>query len=129
MTAQRLLVCDDEPAVGRLVQHVAEDLGYVVQVTTDGESFIRAYDGFKPTTVVLDMVMPGMDGNELILWLAARNSEARLVIITGYTPDYAAHAKILAEFKGIGPVTMLHKPFDVQALRAILAVPYAGQRN
>lgn len=116
----RLLVCDDEPAFGRFVRNVAEELGYAVCVTTDGRDFIDAYDSFRPTTVVLDMIMPGMDGNELVLWLAQQKSTARLIIITGYTPDYATHAKILAEYKGLRPVTTLHKPVELDQLRAAL---------
>ena len=58
-------------------------------MTTDGQQFIEAYDGFKPTTIILDMIMPGMDGNEIVLWLAQQKCTARLIIITGYTADYA----------------------------------------
>jgi CheY-like chemotaxis protein len=61
MAERRLLVCDDEPAFGRFVQNVAEDLGYEVRVTTNGHAFMEAYENFKPTTIVLDMIMPGMD--------------------------------------------------------------------
>jgi FixJ family two-component response regulator len=89
-------------------------------VTTEGRAFIEAYDSFETTTIVLDMIMPGMDGNELVLWLAKRKCAARVIIITGYTPDYATHAKVLAEFKGLGPVTTLHKPVEVSQLRAAL---------
>ena len=121
MQDKRLLICDDEPAFGRFVQNVAEDLGYEVRVTTDGRAFIEAYGGFEPTTIVLDMIMPGMDGNEVVLWLAKQRCTARLIIITGYTRDYAAHAKVLAEYKGLTPVTTLHKPIEVSELRAVLA--------
>ncbi len=72
--------------VGRFVQNVAEDLGYEVCVTTDGRAFIEAYKSFKPTTIILDMIMPGMDGNEIVLWLAQRKCTARLIIVTGYMP-------------------------------------------
>ena len=121
MTDRRLLICDDEPAFGRLVQNVAEELGYEVRVTTDGRAFIDAYKDFEPTAIALDMVMPGMDGNEVVLWLAQQRCTAKLVIITGYTPDYATAAKVLAEFKGLGPVTTMRKPVDVAELRAVLA--------
>lgn len=116
----RLLICDDEPAFGRLVKHVAEDLGYTVCVTSEGQAFIGAYDSFNPTTIVLDMIMPGMDGNELVVWLAEKRCSARLIIITGYTPDYATHAKILAEYKGLKPVITLSKPVELSALRDVL---------
>jgi CheY-like chemotaxis protein len=120
MQAGRLLICDDEPAFGRFVQNVAENLGYEVCVTTDGRAFIEAYKSFKPTMIILDMIMPGMDGNEIVLWLAKQKCTARLIIITGYTPDYAAHAKVLAEYKGLRPVTTLHKPVEASRLRAVL---------
>lgn len=48
------------------------------------------------------MIMPGMDGNELVLWLARERCTARVIIITGYTPDYPTHAKILAESEDSG---------------------------
>ena len=115
-----MLICDDEPAFGRFVRNVAEGLGYAVQVTTEGRAFIEAYRSFKPTTIVLDMIMPGMDGNEIVLWLAKQRCTARLIIITGYSPDYAAHAKVLAEHKGFRTVVTLRKPIDVSQLRAVL---------
>jgi CheY-like chemotaxis protein len=120
MQEKRLLVCDDEPGFGRFVKNVAEGLGYTVRVTTDGRALIEAYGSFKPTTIVLDMIMPGMDGNEVVAWLAEQQCTARLIIITGYTADYAAHAKVLAEYKGLRPVTTLHKPVEVSTLRAVL---------
>jgi DNA-binding response OmpR family regulator len=78
----------------------------------------RRTRSFKPTLIILDMIMPG---NEIVLWLAQQKCTARLIIITGYTPDYAAHAKVLAEYKGLRPVTTLHKPIEVSELRAMLA--------
>ena len=82
---------------------------------------MEAYENFKPTTIILDMIMPGIDGNELVLWLADKACAAPLIIMTGYTPDYAAHAKLLADYKGLRPVITLSKPIELGALRAILA--------
>lgn len=121
MTAKRMLICDDEPAFGRFVQNVAEEMGYQVQVTTDGHAFMQAYKVSKPSTIVLDIVMPSMDGNELIMWLAEQNSSAELIIVTGYTPDYAANAEILAKVQGLRTVATLRKPIDIAELRALLA--------
>ena len=64
--------------------------------------------------------MPGMDGNELVLSLAKRQCTARVIIITGYTPDYATHAKVLAEFESLRPVITLSKLIDVSELRTVL---------
>ena len=121
MSEKRLLVCDDEPAVGRFVENVAASLGYDVRITTSGEQLMEVYDDFKPTTILLDMVMPGVDGNEVIVWLAEIRCAARLIIMTGYHPDYADHAAILAKYKGLGSARTLHKPFGIKELQSALA--------
>jgi DNA-binding response OmpR family regulator len=126
MSDKRLLVVDDEPEFGEFVRKVAADIGYEVQVTTDGYAFQKIYESFKPTTVVLDMVMPEIDGNELVLWLMEQGYCSDLIIITGYSPDYARDAKILAEFKGLRSVTTLTKPIRLAKLRGVLADEETG---
>ena len=126
MIAKRLLVVDDEPEFGEFVRKVATDLGYEVRVTTNGKAFQAVYHELQPTTVVLDMVMPEMDGNEVVLWLMKQRYNANLIIITGYSPDYATDAKRLAEFKGLRSVTMLTKPIRLARLREVLSGGNAG---
>ena len=75
----------------------------------------------RPDVTVIDMVMPDIDGNELILWLVQQQCEADIIIITGYSPDYAINARLLAEFKGLRPVKSLSKPVSVPQLRKVLA--------
>lgn len=123
MAKQRLLVCDDEEALGRFVRNVTEPLGYEVCLVTSGEELVARYDAFAPTIILLDMVMPEMDGNEVILWLAEHRCTARLIIMTGYHPQYADHARILADFRGIGSVATLRKPFGIDDLLAALGPP------
>ncbi|HCB13235.1 MAG TPA: hypothetical protein DEP36_06660, partial [Gammaproteobacteria bacterium] len=79
-----------------------------------------AYHELHPTLVVLDMVMPEMDGNELVLWLMEQHYAADLIIITGYSPEYAKDAQLLAEFKGLHSVTTLAKPIRLVKLREAL---------
>lgn len=122
MNEQRLLIVDDEPAFGEFVRQVALTLGYAVKVVTDGKTFQECYPDFQPTTIMLDMVMPDMDGNELLLWLLQQGYSADLIITTGYNPDYASDAKTLAEFNGLRTVTTLVKPFSLARLRALLSV-------
>lgn len=121
MNEKRLLIVDDEPAFGEFVRQVALTLGYAVQVTTDGKAFQEGYPDFQPTTIMLDMVMPDMDGNELLLWLLQQGYADNLIITTGYNPDYASDAKTLAEFNGLRTVTTLVKPFSLARLRALLS--------
>lgn len=120
MNEKRLLIVDDEPAFGEFVRQVALSLDYQVMVTTDGKAFQECYADFQPTTIMLDMVMPDMDGNELLLWLLQQGYASDLIITTGYNPDYASDAKTLAEFNGLRTVTTLVKPFSLARLRAVL---------
>ena len=121
MSEKRLLVVDDEPEFCELVRKVAADMGYEVQVATNGHTFQAAYLSLQPTLIVMDMVMPEMDGNELVLWLVEQRYAADLVIITGYNPDYAKDARLLAEFKGLRSVTTLTKPIRIARLREVLS--------
>ena len=122
MSEKRLLVIDDEPEIGEFVRKVATGLGYEVRVTTDGRAFQAAYHELRPTTIVMDMVMPEMDGIELVLWLMEQGYAAHLIIITGYSPDYAKDARLLAEFKGLRSVITLTKPIRLAKLREVLSV-------
>ena len=122
MIAKRLLVVDDEPRFAAFVGKVAARLGYDVETTNHGRDFQSAYERETPDVVIVDMVMPDMDGNELILWLVEKGCEADILIITGYSPDYAMNARILGEFKGLRSVTTLSKPVSVARLRKALAI-------
>jgi CheY-like chemotaxis protein len=121
MSEKRLLIVDDEPEFGELVRKVATGLGYEARVATTGHEFQDAYHEMNPTTIVMDMVMPEMDGNELVLWLMEQRYAAHLIIITGYSPDYAKDARVLAEFNGLRSVTTLTKPIGLAKLREALS--------
>ncbi|MBL8250529.1 MAG: response regulator [Candidatus Competibacter sp.] len=120
MSDKRLLIVDDEPDFGDFIRRVALDLGYEVLVTTSGSDFQKSYGRFQPTLVILDMVIPDIDGNELLLWLLAQGYNAELIITTGFNPEYAREAKILAEFKGLTKVNIMVKPIALSRLRAAL---------
>ena len=91
-----------------------------MEVTVHGSDFQAAYRRQTPDTIVIDMVMPDIDGNELILWLVEQGCRADIIIITGYHPDYAVNARLLAEMKGLRSVLTLSKPVSVPRLREAL---------
>ncbi len=120
MSGKRLLVVDDEPRFCDLVRDVAERLDYEVRTTSGGREFMEQCDLFKPHMAVIDMVMPDIEGVEIIRWLAKRGEQMNLLIVTGYSPDYATLASKLSEAGGMGPVTTLTKPIKIAALREAL---------
>ena len=84
MAVGRLLVVDDDPEFGELVRKLGVKLGFEVEVTSDGEAFMRRYDSFQPSVVMLDMIMPDIEGFELIEWLGERGADAHVIVVTGY---------------------------------------------
>jgi DNA-binding response OmpR family regulator len=120
MAIGRLLVVDDQPDFGRLVARVAGEMGYEVQVTTNGDDFMAAFGVFDPDLIVLDVVMPDRDGIELIRWLAGQPCRARIIVATGYNPSYARMTKLIGTALGNLSVTTLSKPTPIATLRAAL---------
>ena len=118
MTDRRLLVVDDEPEFGEFVRKVAAGSGFEVEVTSNAAAFKKVYDAFDPTVIVLDVVMPEVDGMELVQWLAKRKSTVHLVVVTGY--NHSELAWKLGEVQGLRSVTNLAKPVALAELRAAL---------
>lgn len=126
MSEKRLLVIDDEPGFGAFVQQVAEGENFVVCVTTRAAEFKEALTTFHPTIIALDVVMPDVEGIELLQYLADANWTGPVLVISGYNPDYLRLAKALGGSRGLPSVTTLTKPIHVRDLRAALTAAADG---
>jgi len=71
----RILVVDDEPSIVKLVTVYLKPEGYEVLTAADGPSGLKAARLFKPDVMILDIMLPGMDGLELLQQLR-RGSQA-----------------------------------------------------
>ena len=111
---------DDNPELGAIVRFVAEELGYDVRVTTQGEEFMQLFDSFNPTTVIIAIVMPNIDGIELIQWLHERNCTARILVTPGPNDRYAKIAKTLGDALGLD-ISVIGKSTKSTAFRTALA--------
>lgn len=116
----RILVVDDNEGILLLVQGVAQRLGLEVTTLSSTVQFKATFDRLQPDMVVLDMVMPNMDGIEIIQWLCDVGYTGRLIIMSGYA-DYDRIGKVLARADGHMSVSSLAKPFRLAALRALLS--------
>ena len=72
---KRLLIMDDERDFAELVGEVGAKVGYEVRIVTQVGEFESAYWEFDPTVVVMDIVMPQINGIELVRWMANVKSE------------------------------------------------------
>jgi len=115
----RVLVVDDTDDILSLVKRVAERMGFVTETLNNTLRFMTTFVRFKPDIVVLDIVMPNIDGIEIIQWLTDVGYTGRLVIISGYA-DYKRMAEALSDAGGRMPVMSLAKPFRIAELQAAL---------
>src|SRR3954452_4208616 len=120
MTIGRVLIVDDEPDICELVAEVAEMAGFAARMLTGSRGFRSALAEFKPQAIVLDLLMPGMDGVELMRELAATASRARLVLISGQDERVLNAARELGTAHGLHVEATLEKPLNIKALRAAL---------
>jgi CheY-like chemotaxis protein len=118
---KRLLVIDDEPAIGRLVKAVAEPIGYSVTATSCPEAFLDELVQTEPEAVVLDLSMPGIDGVELLRFLATAKCRARILIISGFDRRVLETAAELGTALGLRIAGTLTKPMRAAELRSAVA--------
>jgi DNA-binding response OmpR family regulator len=79
---QRVLVVDDDSTVSDVVRRYLERAGFAVTLAADGHAALRAYEAERPDLVVLDLMLPGIDGLEVARRLRARPDEVPIVMLT-----------------------------------------------
>ena len=115
----RVLVIDDDPDLGRVVRRVLELEGYDVVLSDDGLRGLAAAQRQRPDVIVLDLMMPIMDGYEVLRQLRAdaRTRHIAVVVLSAVTlaesRDRAIHE---------GATVYLTKPFSPEGLSAAVAV-------
>lgn len=77
----RILIADDEPHIRRILQFLLENEGFQVETAEDGEEAWKAVASFQPDLVLLDVMMPRMDGFSVLEIIRAGFETARLPVI------------------------------------------------
>lgn len=121
MPCRRLLILDDELAVAQTIGFIAEAAGVEARATVQAHEFFRELAQWQPTHVALDLMMPGMDGVEVMRQLADYGCRARIIISSGVGLRVLDAARRSAAEHGLNIAGVLSKPFAAAALRALLA--------
>src|SRR6188474_2312083 len=108
----KILVVDDEPSIVNLVTAYLKPEGYEVFTAMDGPSGLKAARAFKPDLIILDIMLPGMDGIELLSRLR-RESEVYVIMLTARTEETD---KIVG--LSVGADDYVAKPFSPRELVA-----------
>jgi CheY-like chemotaxis protein len=112
----RILIVDDEAIVLKYCRDMVESLGFSVIAANSGKDAVRIYEQEKDRIdlVILDMIMPEMDGLKTYYALKAANKDVNVIISTGYTLDDRAE-KALAD-----GCQYLRKPYTRNELAAAI---------
>ena len=123
---RKILVVDDDESVRQLVRDVLEVEGYDVDVAADGFAALRRVEAGRPDCVVLDVMMPGMDGHAVLQRIRSSDggSELPVVMLTAAADD--SHAW-LAWSGGVD--YFLAKPFDPSELLRYLDHLFEGSAS
>ena len=108
----KILVIDDEPSITNLVSAYLKPEGYQVYTAADGPSGLKAARAFKPDLIILDIMLPGMDGLELLSRLR-RESGTYVILLTAKTEETD---KIVG--LSVGADDYVTKPFSPRELTA-----------
>jgi DNA-binding response OmpR family regulator len=107
-----ILIVEDDPAIRRLVRMVLEREGYVVEIAADGVEAVLKLGLVDYDVIILDLMMPKLDGFAFISTMQANDPErVKRIIVT----SAASPAIIRERMKGV-PFAILPKPFDITDL-------------
>jgi CheY-like chemotaxis protein len=115
-----LLIVDDEPAICRIIERAAKQLGFSVRAVHDGEAFKAAYAETLPSAIVLDLNIPVSDGIELLRFLAQEGSKAQILVISGHGERVLEAARRLGDLRGLNMAGIINKPIRLPDLLAQL---------
>jgi signal transduction histidine kinase/CheY-like chemotaxis protein len=116
--AQRILVVDDNEDAANMLRIALKELGHVVEVAFDGPSALALADTFHPSTVLLDIGLPVMDGYEVARQLRnmrEASDPVRLLAVTGYGQEADRQRALDAGFEH-----HLVKPIDLAQLEQLI---------
>ena len=120
MTKPKILVVDDEPLMTNMVSEVGQLGGFDVIETNSAKEFQSAWQVHDPTVVIMDIIMPDMDGVELLKWLSEDKCLTPIILMSGYDKNYLEIASTVGTEKGNTIIGTLTIPFQLAELEALL---------
>ncbi len=90
---QNILVVDDEPHMGSILRRILEAGGYRVTTASDGKTALELIKENKPDVVLLDLMMPGMNGREVCRRVRDIAPTTRIIYFTGKVEFDASQLK------------------------------------
>ncbi len=118
MYEERLLAIEDDEPIAALIGKVATEAGFATATVSKPQDIETHYQLIRPHAIILDILMPELDGFDVLEFLHKQQSKARIIILSG--SHYRDMAERIGEAYGLQIVASLPKPFRVQQLRVTL---------
>ena len=112
-----VLVVDDEPIIRAFLSDVLADLGFLVETAVHGADALEKLARHSFQAVLLDLMMPVMDGREVLRRLRQDLAYAGLPVVV----LSAAPAELLRGARDLGAAACIEKPFDLDTLLSALS--------
>ena|ERR1700742_1715594 len=126
---QKLLVVDDEKSITRIIGRIAAGLGYEVFEVNDPGDALETFLRVQPDVLMLDMIMPDVDGVDILREVAAMGMQTRIIVTSGFGSGYLRLAKAVAAFEEQPAITELAKPFRRSDVIAVLGDARAAPQS
>ncbi len=111
--AKKILIMDDDPTIADLLTEALADEGYETHMTTQSLRFFDAVREHMPDLIMLDIMMPYLDGrDELKLMAMAVDRQIPVIVVTAFLG--AGNEE--QEFREAGVKHIVYKPFDLDKL-------------
>ncbi|HBX36441.1 MAG TPA: diguanylate cyclase [Pseudohongiella sp.] len=116
----RLLILDDDALTGQTILNMARIAGIEAQFTDMPDEFFRLVQSWQPDFIAIDLIMPRMDGVQVLIELAKLDCQAEIIISSGVGGRVLDAAARSASEHGLKLLGVLAKPFSPAKLRGIL---------
>lgn len=114
-----ILIVDDDAVMGETLSDILEEKGYRVVVAPDGPTALEEVKKQRFDLTLIDIVIPGMNGIELLRKIKALDPQVKAVVITGQLS--LTDTEPLSKAWDAGADGVLYKPLDIEAIMEILA--------
>lgn len=126
-SARRFLILDDDIMAGETICKIGEFAGLESVHTASPAEFFDLVEKWMPDIIALDLLMPEMDGVEVMARLSQLECNANLIITSGVEAEVLNSADLSASGHGLNSLGVLPKPFSPATLRSLLARPLLNE--
>lgn len=113
-------IVEDSPVLQSLLEAALEDICDILWIVADGRDAVETWRGARPDLIVLDLLIPGMTGVEVLEAMREEDPDTRVVVASA-----VSDAKTVMRCMRLGAVEYLHKPYSATEIRETVAAALA----